>query len=614
MPPVLVAQRGSRQPSGVARRLAGPVLAGGLWPPAALALAALAASCAPDSPAAGDVPAADAVVGGTVAKQAVRDQAAVTFDEVAAAIGVDFVHDNGAAGAYSMPEIMAGGVAVFDYDGDGALDLYFVQSGAVVPPPGKAAANAPDRLFRNRGDGTFRDATGGSGLGDRGYGMGAAVGDIDNDGDLDLFVSNYGPDSLYRNDGHGRFTDVTGAWGVGDPEWSASATFCDYDRDGFLDLYVTRYLAFDPSRECAQQGGRRDYCGPTVFPGVHDLLYRNDSGTRFVDRSVAVGLASVEDAGLGVVCDDLDDDGWPDFYVANDADPNNLWINQRDGTFVDDAVLMGAAFNRTGTAEAGMGVVAADADGDLALDLFVTNLIEETNAFYRNLGPAGFDDVTASVGLGVGSMDLTGFGVAFLDLENDGDLDAAVVDGAVKRRPSPWDPAATGFWKDYAEPNLLFANDGGGMFAEIAAPPFTGTGAVSRAIVPGDLDRDGDLDLVTTTLDGPARIYRNDGGTAGSWISIAAVDPRLERDAVGAKVTIHAGARTFVRYASPAGGYLSASPPRIHLGLGTIEQVDGFAVRWPDGFEESFAGGPARCEVRLVRGEGKRGEASCERP
>jgi hypothetical protein len=346
-----------------------------------------------------------------------------------------------------------------------------------------------------------------------------------------------------------------------------------------------------------------------VFPGVHDLLYRSDRGRRLVDVSVAAGLASVEDAGLGVVCEDLDDDGWPDFYVANDADPNHLWINQRDGTFSDDAMLLGAAFNRMGTAEAGMGVAAADVDGDLALDLLVTNLIEESNTLYRNLGPAGFEDVTASAGLGVASMDLTGFGTALFDLENDGDVDAAVANGAVKRRPSPWAGATQGFWSDYAEPILLFVNSGDGTFLEAAAGAFTTAPAVSRALAPGDLDSDGDLDLVVTTLDGPARVYRNDAAAAASWIAIAAVDPALHRDAVGAKVTVHAGGRTFVRSASPAGGYLTGTPARIHLGLDGIESVDRFEVRWPDGALESFAGGPARRAVELVRGSGTKSAA-----
>jgi enediyne biosynthesis protein E4 len=586
----------------------------------------MAASCAPDPRVSAAAPRVDAPAPGAagpsadqpgalapIAANAGAELDGVALVEVAAALGIDFVHDNGAAGVYLMPEIMAGGVAVFDYDGDSDLDLFFVQSGEKVPAPGRAASNAPDRLYRQEADGTFRDVTVAAGVGDRGYGMGAAVGDVDNDGDLDLFVTNYGPDTLYRNDGDGTFTDVTAAWGAGDPGWSASATFCDIDRDGFLDLYVTRYLAFDSARECAQQGGRRDYCGPTVFPGVHDLLYRNQGGRRFVDVSVAAGMASVEDAGLGVVCADFDDDGWPDFYVANDADPNNLWINQHDGTFVDEAVLYGAAFNRLGTAEAGMGVVAADVDGDADLDLLVTNLIEETNTYYRNLGAAGFEDATASVGLGVGSMDLTGFGVALLDLDNDGDLDAAIANGAVKRRPSRWDPSASGFWSDYAEPNLLFTNDGAGTFVERASAAFTGGSAVSRAVAAADLDSDGDLDLVTTTLDGPARLYRNDGANGSSWLAVAAIDPALGRDAVGARVTVLAGGKRWVRHASPSGGYLTATGPRIHFGLGSIEQVDGFEVCWPDGTAEGFAGGPARRLVTLRRGEGTRGEAACGR-
>jgi len=613
---VLVPHRAPHEPGAGVRRVAGSIFAGGRrWPPpaptlAALALSSLLASCGRDPSVSGDVArdrAGDAAAGiGANGRAGAPPAAPVALVETSREVGVDFVHHSGAAGAYLMPEIMAGGVAVFDFDGDDHLDLYFVQSGDAVPAPGQAAHGAPDRLYRNQGDGTFRDVSEGSGLGDGGYGMGAAVGDIDNDGDLDLYVTNYGPDRLYRNDGDGTVTDVTAAWGVGDPGWSASATFCDFDRDGFLDLYVTRYLAFDPARECAQQGGRRDYCGPTVFPGVHDLLYRGDRGRRFVDVSVAAGIASVEDAGLGVVCEDLDDDGWPDFYVANDADPNNLWINQRDGTFVDDAMLLGAAFNRWGTAEAGMGVAAADADGDRDLDLLVTNLIEETNTFYRYLGAAGFEDATAAAGLAVGSMDLTGFGVAFFDLDNDSDLDAAVVNGAVKRRPSPWYPAAIGFWSDYAEPNLLLTNAGDGTFTEVAAGAFTSAAAVGRALVAADLDGDGDLDLVTTTLDGPARIYRNDGGNASSWLALAAVDPALRRDAVGARVTILLGGRRLVRHASPAGGYLTGSPARIHVGLGEVEAVDGFLVRWPDGEEEAFPGGPARRAARLVRGQGKK--------
>jgi hypothetical protein len=268
-------------------------------------------------------------------------------------------------------------------------------------------------------------------------------------------------------------------------------------------------------------------------------------------------------------------------------------------------VLYGAAFNRLGTAEAGMGVVSGDADGDAHLDLLVTNLIEETNTFYRNLGGAGFEDATSVSGLASGSMDLTGFGVALFDLENDGDLDVAVTNGGVKRRPSPWSDALEGFWSDYAEPNLLYVNDGQGAFAEAALPPFTGTPAVGRSVVAADLDADGDSDLVTTTLDGSARVYRNDGERR-SWIAIAVVDPALRRDAVGAKVTIEAGGKSVVRHVSAAGGYLAGTSPRLHAGLGSIESVDGFVVRWPGGGEERFEGTPARRLVTLRRGKGRR--------
>jgi hypothetical protein len=606
---VLLAHRGPHAPDVSVRRAAGPFCAGSLSLPAAALFAGLAA-CGRTT----DASAADTAGGKRLPDTpAVAAPAAplqgVSLVEVAGPLGIDFVHDNGAAGAYHLPEVMVGGVAVFDYDGDQRLDLYFVQSGERVPPRSEAASNAPDRLYHQESDGTFRDVTTAAGLGDRGYGMGAAVGDVDNDGDLDLFVTNYGPDTLYRNDGDGTFSDVTAVSGLGDPGWSASAVFCDVDLDGWLDLYVTRYVDFDSKRECAQQGGRRDYCGPTVFPGVHDLLYRNTGGGRFVDRSREAGITTVEDAGLGVVCDDFDDDGWPDLYVANDADPNNLWINQRDGTFVDEAVLYGAAFNRLGVAEAGMGVAAADADGDGDLDLLVTNLIEETNTYYRNLGAAGFEDGTAASGLALGSMDRTGFGVVWFDLENDGDLDTAVSNGAVKRRPSPWSGGPDGFWSDYAEPNLLYTNSGDGAFAATAAVPFTGAPAVSRSLVAADLDADGDLELVTTTLDGPARVYRNDGGNAASWIAIDVIDPALRRHAIGARVTVEAGGRRLVRHASAAGSYLAGTGAQIHLGLGSIEEIDGFLVRWPGGVEERFSGGPARRRVTLRRGEGRRAGA-----
>ena len=445
--------------------------------------------------------------------------------------------------------------------------------------------------------------------------MGCAVADLDNDGDLDVYVTNWGPDSLYLNRGNGTFRNATQAFGAATGGWSTSAAFLDFDRDGFLDLFVTRYVAFDPDRRCAQQGGRRDYCGPTVFPGVADVLLRNVGGQRFENVSAAAGITDVEDAGLGVVAADLDDDGWIDLYVANDADPNNLWLNQRDGTFVDDAVLLGAAFNRFGTGEAGMGVTAGDADEDGDLDLFVTHLITETNTYYRNLALPGFEDATSSVRLGTDSLDLTGFGTAFFDADLDGDLDLAVANGAVKRRPERLGGATGWRWSDYVEPNLLFVNLGGD-FERVASesPTFGRHLEVSRALLPADLDRDGDLDLVVTNIEGPTRLYRNESELL-HWLEVELVDPELGREAIGARVSIETPSGTRVRHAIPPGGYLSAASGRIHLGLGHETEVIGFLVRWPDGSMERFAGTKeVDRPIALRKGSGQRGDRTQRAP
>jgi hypothetical protein len=521
------------------------------------------------------------------------------FAEVTAEVALRFTTSSGAQGGYHMPEVMGGGAALFDYDGDGDLDLYLVAGGERVPIDG-APLQSFNRLFRRETDGSFYDVTAAAGVGDHGYGMGCAVGDIDNDHDLDLYVTNWGPDALYRNEGSGRFTDITRRSGELGPAWSASAAFFDYDRDGWLDLYVTRYVAFDPERECADESGRREYCGPTAFPGVSDLLYRNLGDGRFEDVSRSAGITTVEDAGLGVVTADFDDDGWPDVYVANDADPNNLWINQRDGTFVDQAVVLGAAYNLHGLSEAGMGVVTGDADDDGDLDLFVTHLIRETNTLYRNQGAAGFEDATAAVGLGSASLDFTGFGTAFFDYDNDGDLDLAAVNGGVKRRSRPLLPVPGAFWNDYAEPKLLWENRDG-RFIDVCtqAGPFCATIEVSRALIAADFDEDGGVDLLVTNLDAPARVYRNQR-PAGDWIEIRAEHRDLEREALGSRITCDAGGRRRVRYVLPEGGYLSASHARARFGLAEADEA-ACEIRWPDGTRERL---PAVAAGKVIEWRG----------
>jgi hypothetical protein len=588
---VCAAATGSSPPLRDRRRL----------PVAAALLASLVgalAGCGPstDSAPAPDDAAARADRGAPATTESIS---AVTLVEITDAAGLTFRHHAGRQDDYPMPAVIGGGAAAFDYDADGDLDLYRVDYGESAT---ERSAAGRDRLYRLEADGRFADVTDSAGLGDSGRGMGCAVGDIDNDGDLDLFVSNWGPDTLWRNDGDGTFTEVSKAAGIGDPAFGTSAAFLDYDRDGWLDLFVARYVDFDPQLRCTQEGGRRDYCGPTQFEAVHDLLYRNQGGGRFRDVSREAGIAAVADAGLGVVAADFDDDGWLDLFVANDADPNHLWINQRDGTFAERAMVLGAAFNEYGVAEAGMGIAAGDVDGDGDLDVSITHLIGETNTLYENLGAAGFADATASSGLGPPGAAYTGFGNALFDFDNDGDLDTAVANGGVKRRPAPAEGAAPGFWQLYAEPTLLFANRGDGRFATLE--PLREI-ELSRGLLPFDHDRDGDLDLLVTTIDGPAHLYRNDGGNAGAWIEIRALDPKLRREALGAKVTTVAGARRWVRHVVSSGGYLTSGQGRIHLGLGTVEAIDRFEVRWPDGTSEAFEGSGVNQIVELRRGEGR---------
>ena len=582
--------------------------------------------------------------------------AAVRFVDATAEAGIDYVLPSGTDSTYPMPAVMGGGAAVFDADGDGDLDLYFIAPAGPgeAQAPAAAGSSAPglggNRFYRQREDGRFEDATAAAGL--AGDGMGAAAGDLDNDGDIDLYLTRMGPDRLLLNDGAGVFADRTAAWGAATPGWSSSAALFDYDRDGYLDVYVARYVAFDPARVCSQHGGRRDFCGPTEFEGLSDVLLRNRGGAGFEDVSAAAGIATVEDAGLGVVAADFDHDGEMDIYVANDADPNNLWIHEGGGRFVDDGVLQGAAFNRWGNSEAGMGIAAGDADLDLDLDLFVTHLITETNTYYRNLMLPGFEDATIDTDLGAASLDLTGFGAAFFDADNDGDLDLAVANGAVKRRPSALaattgdaaaPPAASptnangspassagnldardrapgrraggssAFWADYVEPNLLLLNDDGRFADASAEPPWTELG-LSRALVPADLDGDGDLDLVVANLDGAPRILRNltidaaaasDGTKAAAWLQVRAFDPRLDREATGARITVRTPDGPRLLHALPPGSYLSAGPTTAHLGLGATESVEGFDLVWPDGLVESFDGAAANQVVELVRGEGR---------
>ncbi|MFQ5706313.1 MAG: CRTAC1 family protein [bacterium] len=505
-----------------------------------------------------------------------------------------------------MPESIGSGGAFLDYDNDGDLDIYLV-NGAWHSKATIESQLLKNRLFRQEQDGTFVDVTELSGLGDTGYGMGVGVGDMDNDGDVDVYVSNYGPDVLFRNNGDGTFTDISKAAGIDNPHWGCSVVFFDYDLDGYLDLYVTNYVAYDSSVKCPDRGGRLDYCGPVGFPGVPDVLYRNHGDGTFVDVSVASGIATVSSKGLGVVSADFNGDVFPDVYVANDGEPNFFWINRRGKTFENRALVLGAAVNELGRSEAGMGIALGDIDNDKDLDLFLTHLRAESNTFYRNSGVRGFEDDTSPAGLSGPSMPYTGFGTGFFDYDHDGDLDLAVVNGRVARGTLLTQTEPAGYWDHYAEPNLLFENDGYGRFRDVSDldSAFCWVIENSRGLAFGDVDNDGDIDLLVTNDGGNARLYRNDVPHKGHWLMIRAIDPDLRRDAIGAQITVVVGEKQLLRLIAPGYSYLCTNDPRAHFGLGAATAVDEILVQWPDGKTERFPGVAVDQIITLNKGQSK---------
>jgi hypothetical protein len=522
------------------------------------------------------------------------------FREAAAETGLVFHHFTGATGKYYMPEIMGSGAALLDYDGDGDLDVYLIQGTMLEPgrPPSDARFPPPagwkpgNRLFRNEliptGRLRFTDVTEQAGVGHVGYGMGVAAADYDNDGDIDLYVTNYGPNVLYRNNGNGTFTDVTRQAGVDDARWSASAAWLDYDRDGDLDLYVTNYLEFTLriNKECFDAAGERDYCTPAAYRPATDRLFRNEGNGKFSDVTVAAGIGAAVGPGLGVIGADSNRDGWVDIYVANDGAANLLWINQKNGTFVEQALMSGAAYSADGVARAGMGVTAEDFDSDGDLDVLVTNLAREGSTLYRNDGQGNFYDASMEFGIHHASLPFTGFGVQWFDYDQDGRLDLFSANGAVTiveaLRGTPY---------PFQQRNQLFHNEGNGKIREVTpeAGPALDLAEVSRAAVFGDIDNDGDVDVLVTNNNGPARLLLNQAAAGRHWLQVKLQATKGNRDGIGALVgVLRAGGPPLWRRVHTDGSYLASGDPRVAFGLGERSEVQGVVVEWPDGSKEKW--------------------------
>lgn len=530
------------------------------------------------------------------------------FKDVTAECRLNFVHHTGTN--YLMPQQVGSGAALLDYDGDGRLDVLLIQNAPQGSPPAKNV------LFHQEPNGTFRDVSAGSGLDVSGAGMGVAIGDLNNDGIPDVVLTEYLRCRVFQGSRSGVFQELGTASGVDNPAWATAVSFLDYDRDGRLDLVIGNYLDYDPNQRCLDSRGERDFCAPKAFGSTLTRLWHNTTSSpggtiHFEEVTEKARLHRAKGAVMGLVCADFDGDHWPDIFCADDGRPNRLYLNRRDGTFSEEAIARGLAFNSMGQVAANMGTVFADLDGDGWSDLFVTHLSEEAHGLWRPHSPGLYEDRALASGLQNQAWRGTGFGVVAGDFDLDGDLDLAFVNGLVRHALPAQTPLAPGtdpFWGRYAQRPQLFENNGAGVFSDVSKihSDFCGWASVGRSLTVGDLNNDGRLDLIVSSIAGPVRLYRGQYSSASHhWLKVALIEPRYgNRDAIGAEARIVSGDRSFVRLLQPAQSYLCSSDPTVHVGLGTRDRYDSIDVFWPDGTQERFPGGKSDQTIRLEHGKG----------
>jgi len=521
----------------------------------------------------------------------------VAFEDVTQAAGLRFQHTNGATPEKHMVETMGSGGLFFDYDNDGWIDIFLVDGGSVADR--QVTRQARHRLYHNRGLGAFDDVTASSGITHADNGIGACAADYDNDGLKDLYVTNDGPNSLFRNTGNGVFADVTRAAGVGSPLLSTSCAFLDVDRDGDVDLFVANYVDLRAERQCGDSRVRA-YCRPELYDGLPNILYRNNGNGTFSDVSREAGMLGVTGKGLGVAVGDYDNDGWPDVFVANDLTPDFLYHNTGGGEFEEVGLLAGVAVASDGRARAGMGTDFGDYDGDGLLDLVVTNFMGESHNIFGNLGDGLFMDATLASGIGQPTLPFVGFGALFVDYDQDADLDLIIANGHVLDNADHFTPKAT-----YAQQNLLLRNQGG-RFTDVAAMAGPGFALVkvSRGLFAGDIDNDGDLDLLVTNNGQTADLLRNDQGHPGNALLVRVVGTTSNRDGLGARLRLAAGGKTQLREVKSGSSYLGQSDARVHFGVGRTAALDRLEVVWPSGETDVVDGPPLNHIITIVEGQG----------